>query len=169
MGRLVKTGSGTSQNGRLIRVGESTVKPYFQTAQKRTVTALPNAGTPTADRARNNLVTGNRLLPHVTEYQGIPVSGKKNGYWQADTSDLEQQRLAAGLKSVPSMAFHYHYDAEAENKRMEESRAEAGRLTAEIAARKNNLYQLQRDEKRSALETRRAVQPGYVARAQRRN
>ena len=120
---------------------------------KRTVTALPNAGTPTADRARNNLVTGNRLLPHVTEYQGIPVSGKKNGYWQADTSDLEQQRLAAGLKSVPSMAFHYHYDAEAENKRMEESRAEAGRLTAEIAARKNNLYQLQRDEKRSALET----------------
>ena len=58
MGRLVKTGSGTSQNGRLIRVGESTVKPYFQTAQKRTVTALPNAGTPTADRARLGLATG---------------------------------------------------------------------------------------------------------------
>ena len=58
MGRLVKTGSGTSQNGRLIRVGESTVKPYFQTAQRRTVTALPNTGTPTADRARLGLATG---------------------------------------------------------------------------------------------------------------
>lgn len=58
MGRLVKTGSGTSQNGRLIRVGESTVKPYFQTAPKKTVTTLPNVSTPTADRARLGLVSG---------------------------------------------------------------------------------------------------------------
>ena len=69
MGRLVKTGSGTSQNGRLIRVGESTVKPYFQTAQKRTVTALPNAGTPTADRARLGLATGgNPVMERAYEF-----------------------------------------------------------------------------------------------------
>lgn len=74
-----------------------------------------------------------------------------------------------GSNSVPSMAFHYHYDAEAENKRMEESRAEADRLTAEIAARKNNLYQLQRDEKRSALETGAPSSPAMLPRAQRRN